>query len=235
MSPGFAGPQASQRPSARSGWVPLLRGELADVARGVAEEIAGALARRAPSQELGFKGDAAAALLLAQCGRAEATARLEAALVTAVARPLTISLFGGLAGMAWVLDQLVGTDADAVVEHFDAALCRERLQLVARRRVIVEHHLRVFLDVRPGAALGGEARQIHFRDVHCRHVTDEVAVAGADPVFGAAGRAYGRAVSFGRLIPLVTPHRHSQDERGSEYSRSTHLHLPPARSTVQTR
>jgi len=124
MSPGFAGPQASQRPSARPGWVPLLRGELADVARGVAEEIAGALARRAPSQELGFKGDAAAALLLAQCGRAEATARLEAALVTAVARPLTISLFGGLAGMAWVLDQLVGTDADAVVEHFDAALWR---------------------------------------------------------------------------------------------------------------
>jgi hypothetical protein len=41
-----------------------------------------------------------------------------------VARPLTISLFGGLAGMSWVLQHLAGAEAEAAVEHFDAALWR---------------------------------------------------------------------------------------------------------------
>jgi class I lanthipeptide synthase len=124
MSTGFANRRTGVLESRSHGWVPVLDGHVADLARGVADEIARQLARRAPSPELGFKGDAAAALLLAQCGLDEATARLEGALVAAVARPLTISLFGGLAGMAWVLEQLVGAEAGAVVEHFDAALWR---------------------------------------------------------------------------------------------------------------
>src|SRR5262245_23162212 len=104
------------------GWIALLEGEPAGMAHGVVDEIALQLARRAPSREPGFKGDAAAVLLLAQCGRAEAVARLEAALLAAVAKPLTISLFGGLTGMSWVLDYLVGPDAGAALAHFDNAL-----------------------------------------------------------------------------------------------------------------
>ncbi len=110
--------------SLQCGWTPLIDGELAEAARAVAEEIAVRLARRPPSREPGLKGDAAAALLLARCGLPEAAARLEAALVAAVTRPLTMSLFGGLAGMAWVLGRLAGPEADAAVAHFDAALWR---------------------------------------------------------------------------------------------------------------
>lgn len=105
-------------------WTPLLDGALAGAARGVAEEIADELAGRAPSAEPGFKGDAAAVLLLAACGRAEAGPRLEAALLEAVTRPITMSLFGGLAGLSWVLDQLAGPEAGPAVAHFDAALWR---------------------------------------------------------------------------------------------------------------
>jgi lantibiotic biosynthesis protein len=103
-------------------WVPLLDGARAATAREVAEDIAAELARRAPGRELGLKGDAAAALLLARCGRPEAAARLEAALVAAATRPITISLFGGLAGVAWVLAHLAGPEADAAIAHLDAAL-----------------------------------------------------------------------------------------------------------------
>lgn len=124
MSASLASRRTLEYEARGDAWVPLLEGAAAAAARGVALEIALQLARRAPSPEPGLKGDAAAALLLACCGRPEATPRLEAALVTAVTRPLTISLFGGLAGMAWVLDQLAGAEADAVVEHFDAALWR---------------------------------------------------------------------------------------------------------------
>jgi lantibiotic modifying enzyme len=106
-------------------WQPLLVGDAARDARSIVDDIAAALAARAPSPLPGLKGDAATVLLLAECGSPAAGPRLEQALLTAAAVPLTISLFGGLAGNAWVLHQLAeGPEVTAVLEHFDAALSR---------------------------------------------------------------------------------------------------------------
>jgi hypothetical protein len=124
MSATAASLRASEHERRGDGWVPLLDEDLAETARGIAAEIAVRLARRAPAREPGVKGGAAAALVLARCGLPEAIPKLEAALVAAVARPITISLFGGLAGIAWVLQHLVGPEAGAVIERFDVALWR---------------------------------------------------------------------------------------------------------------
>lgn len=106
-------------------WEPILAGDDAAHARAVVGEIAAALARRPPSDALGLKGSAATALLLDACGSADAAVWLEAALTTSTSGPATISLFGGVAGVSWVLNQLAaGPEADAMLAHFDAALWR---------------------------------------------------------------------------------------------------------------
>ena len=106
-------------------WQPLLAGDRAAHARAVANEIALALERQPPSPEPGFQGDASIALLLAHCGRPTAGARLESALNAIAARPATISLFAGISGMSWLVDQLAGGDeAESIIAHFDAAILR---------------------------------------------------------------------------------------------------------------
>lgn len=108
-----------------AGWQPLLVGDANVEARAIVDDIAAALSARAPSPLPGLKGDAATVLLLAECGSPAAGPRLEQALLTAAAAPLTISLFGGLAGSAWVLQQIAdGPEVSAVLDHFDAALSR---------------------------------------------------------------------------------------------------------------
>lgn len=106
-------------------WEPLLAGEAAGRAREIVLEIAAALEDRAPDPAPGLKGDAAAALLLAQLERPAASAKLESALSAAAAAPQTMALFGGIAGTAWVVDRVADPDdAEQLLAHFDAALLR---------------------------------------------------------------------------------------------------------------
>src|SRR5690606_38816533 len=50
---------------------------------------------------------------------------LEQVLLTATAEPLTIALFGGVSAITWLLTELAqGPEANALLEHFDAALWR---------------------------------------------------------------------------------------------------------------
>jgi class I lanthipeptide synthase len=106
-------------------WQPLLVGPAADEARRVAFEIAAWVDGQAPSAATGLKGDASAALLLAQCELPSAAARLEAALVTTLTAPTTISLFGGISGLSWLLGHLAdGDDVARAIARFDAALWR---------------------------------------------------------------------------------------------------------------
>jgi lantibiotic modifying enzyme len=106
-------------------WQPLLVGPPADEARRVALEIAAWVDAMAPSAETGLKGDASAALLLAQCERPSAATRLETALVTTLTAPATISLFGGISGLSWLLGHLAdGDDVARAIERFDTALWR---------------------------------------------------------------------------------------------------------------
>jgi lantibiotic modifying enzyme len=106
-------------------WTPLLDAARAARAREVALEIATALEQRAPEHLVGLKGDASIAILLAQAGRDSAAAKLDSALAVASAQPLTLSLFGGLSGISWVLSELgAGDEVDLVLAHFDSALVR---------------------------------------------------------------------------------------------------------------
>lgn len=121
-------------------WQSLLTADRAAEARSVVLEIVAGLEQRRFSPMPGLKGEAATALLFAQCGRNTARARLEYALSIAVEQPGTIALFGGLTGTSWVLGHLVErADAEPLLAHFDAALLRylevphwnERVDLVS--------------------------------------------------------------------------------------------------------
>jgi lantibiotic biosynthesis protein len=106
-------------------WVPLLRGELASEARRIVDDITAALLEHPASALPAFKGEAATALLLAECGSPAARPRLEQALVATTSAPMTVALFGGVAGMAWLLDHVAdGPEVQSILEHFDAALER---------------------------------------------------------------------------------------------------------------
>jgi len=104
-------------------WRPVLEGTLATTAFDTVHEIADAIERLPPSELLGLKGDASAALLLARCGRAEAVAKLDAALSNLAAQPATVSLFSGICGVLWILHEWSGDEeVDAIIESLETAL-----------------------------------------------------------------------------------------------------------------
>ncbi|HET9625683.1 MAG TPA: lanthionine synthetase LanC family protein [Kofleriaceae bacterium] len=106
-------------------WKPLRVGAAAEEAQRVANEIASWVDALPASKRTGFEGDASAALLLAQCDRATAVQRLEAALVTTLTGPTTISLFAGITGLSWLLPHLAdGEGVARALERYDAALLR---------------------------------------------------------------------------------------------------------------
>lgn len=106
-------------------WEPLLEGAQAAAARQIVDDIAGAVEALPASDEPGLKGDASSALLLSYCGSPSAATKLGAALRPDLAATSTISLFGGLTGTSWVLQQLAeGDEVDTVVTRYDTALLR---------------------------------------------------------------------------------------------------------------
>lgn len=107
----------------KPGWEPLLVGELGADAALIVDEVVAALTTRTPSPLPAFKGDGGILLLLCECDSPSLAPRLEHALAAATSAPLTLALFGGLSGMAWLLGHLVeGSESDVLLEHFDAAL-----------------------------------------------------------------------------------------------------------------
>jgi lantibiotic modifying enzyme len=119
---------------------PILIGARAGEARSIAFEIANELEQLPFSSSHGLKGDAAIALLLAKCGRQSALDRLEASLNLLVGQGTTISLFGGLAGISWLLRLLecddeqesVGRKLDqAILRHLNVPQWKERFDLMS--------------------------------------------------------------------------------------------------------
>jgi hypothetical protein len=84
---------------------PVLEGSLAAQARGVVDDIVEALDRQPPSALPGLQGDASTALLFAYYGRSTAGSWLDLALNTLAERASTVSLFSGISGLSWLLDQ----------------------------------------------------------------------------------------------------------------------------------
>lgn len=106
-------------------WQSVLEGTGAEGARRIAGEVATWAEALGSSPMVGLKGDGSLALLLAACERPSAADRLETALVSTLAAPATISLFGGLAGASWLLRQLAdGDEVAAALARFDQALLR---------------------------------------------------------------------------------------------------------------
>ncbi|HEY0191352.1 MAG TPA: lanthionine synthetase LanC family protein [Kofleriaceae bacterium] len=104
-------------------WKPLLTGAAAEGARRIVGELAAWVDALPPSARTGFDGDASPALLLAECEQASAAKRLESALVTTLAAPATISLFGGITGLSWLLPHLAdGEGVARAVGRYDAVL-----------------------------------------------------------------------------------------------------------------
>jgi lantibiotic biosynthesis protein len=118
---------------------PVLRDNDAGRARAVAFEIVAELEQLAPSANHGLKGDAAIAFLLAQCERSTAADRLESALAGLAVEPVTISLFSGLPGVAWVLRNVCcEDDCEPIIAHFDAAILRHlRVPVCAERHDLI--------------------------------------------------------------------------------------------------
>jgi lantibiotic modifying enzyme len=104
-------------------WSALLQGEPAEHAKSVVAEIVSELEGHPLSVEPGLKGDASIALLLAQCRRPTASYRLEGALRQILEHPSTISLFSGISGVAWLLDQFAHREsAEELLSHLDATI-----------------------------------------------------------------------------------------------------------------
>ena len=106
-------------------WQPLLTGAAADEARRVVGELAAWIDSLAPSARTGFDGDASSALLLGERELPSAAKRLESALVTTLEAPATISLFGGITGLSWLLPHLAdGEGVERAVARYDDVLLR---------------------------------------------------------------------------------------------------------------
>jgi hypothetical protein len=122
---------------------PIFRGDRAGRARAVALEIVAELEQLAPSADHGLKGQAAIAILLAQCERSTAPERIDSALAALAVEPLTISLFAGLPGVSWVLRNVCcKDDSESIIAFLDSAILR---------------HLRVPLCTEPHDLVSGLA------------------------------------------------------------------------------
>jgi len=102
-------------------WMPLLTGELADRARNVVDDIATALRAPEPgppSLSTGSLGSALFFRYLGDDGAAEA--HRDRAVDAVATTPMSAGLYGGLAGMAWVVEHL-GDDDDDDDDTSDAA------------------------------------------------------------------------------------------------------------------
>ena len=106
-------------------WKPLLEGEMWDRAERVIDEIVEELEARPPLDEPSFKGEASTVLLLERCGSAMAAERLDHVLKTSATMPMTSSLFGGAAGIGWLIGQVAsGPEAAEAIACFDEAIER---------------------------------------------------------------------------------------------------------------
>lgn len=119
------GPKDGTMTEPTTSWQPLLTGAAADDARGIVDELAAWVEALPPSARTGFDGDASPALLLGQCEQPSAARRLESALITTLEAPVTISLFGGITGLSWLLPHMAdGEGVERAVERYDDVVLR---------------------------------------------------------------------------------------------------------------